>query len=83
MQFSIVQLVPRFQHQPLGSVFTVFSQFFVFQHTESFAGVIVAHHVRGVEDVAEFVASQAVEFGVGGVEFGAEYSIARRSGLKA
>jgi hypothetical protein len=38
--------------------------FVVLTNVEGFGGVVGAHHVGGVEDVAEFIASEAVEFGV-------------------
>jgi len=56
----------------LGAVFAVLFDFVVFEDAEGFAGEVGAVDVGGVEDVAEFVAGEAVEVGVVGVEFGAE-----------
>ena len=44
----------------------------VFEHAEGFGGVVGAAHVGGIEDVAQFVAREAVGAGVEGVEFGAK-----------
>ena len=56
----------------MGAVFAVFFDFVVFQDAEGFAGEVVAVDVGGVEDVAQLVAIEAVEFGVVGVELGAD-----------
>ena len=56
----------------MGAVFAVFLEVFVFQDAEGFGGVVGAHDVGGVEDVAEVIAGEAVEAGVVGVEFGSE-----------
>lgn len=36
----------------------------VLEHAESAAGVIVGHHIDGVEDVGQLIASEASEVGV-------------------
>ena len=69
-------MIPRFQHQALGAVFAELTHFVFLQHTKGLGGIIVAHYVAGVEDVAEFVAGEAVEAGVPSVEFGAQYRAA-------
>ncbi len=56
----------------MGAVFAVLAGFVVLEDAEGFGGVVGAHDVGGVEDVAEFVAGQAVEAGVVRVEFGAQ-----------
>ncbi|MCY1375616.1 hypothetical protein D9M69_630430 [compost metagenome] len=66
------QAPPSLQHQPLRAVFAELLQFLVLEHTEGFAGVAFAHDVGGVEDIAKFVAGEAVESGVVGVQFGAQ-----------
>ena len=66
------QPIPGRQHQPLGAVLAELALFVVLEHAERFAGVIGAHQVGWIEDVAQFVAAEAVEVGVGGVEFGSE-----------
>ena len=68
--------IPRRQHQPLRAVFAKLAQLLVLEHAEGFAGVVIAQHGGGVEDVAQFVAGQAVEAGVIGVELGAQLGAA-------
>ncbi len=70
------QPIPRLQHQALGAVFAELVEFGALEHAEGFAGVIGAHQVGGVEDIAQFVTAEAVEVGVGGVEFGSEQGAA-------
>ena len=60
----------------MGAVFAELFDFVVFEDAEGFAGEVGAVDVGGVEDVAEFVAGEAVEVGVVGVEFGAEVGTA-------
>ncbi|WP_197064825.1 hypothetical protein [Leptolyngbya sp. KIOST-1] len=56
----------------MGAVFAELFDVVVFEAAEGFAGEIGAVDVSGVEDVAEFVAGEAIEVGVVGIEFGAE-----------
>jgi len=56
----------------LRAVFAELLQLLVLEHAEGFAGVVLAHDVGGVEDVAQFFLGEAVESGVVGVEFGAQ-----------
>ena len=60
----------------MRAVLAKVAQLFVFKHAEGLAGVVVAQHVGGVEDVAQFVAGQAVEAGVISVELGAQLGAA-------
>ena len=60
----------------MGAVFAELFDFVVLEDAEGFAGEVGAVDVGGVEDVAEFVAGEAVEVGVVGVEFGAEVGTA-------
>ncbi len=60
----------------MGAVFAELFDFVVFENAEGFAGEVGTVDVGGVEDVAEFVAGEAVEVGVVGVEFGAEVGTA-------
>ena len=60
----------------MGAVLAELAEFVCFEHAERFAGVIGAHQVGWVEDGAQFVAAEAVEVGVIGVEFGSEQGAA-------
>jgi len=66
------ELIPRLQHQPPSPVLPIQPLLLLLQHPERLAREIGAVHVFGVEDVAQFIAGEAVEFGIVGVEFGAE-----------
>ncbi len=66
MQISRFQLIPCSQHESAGAVFAEFALLVVLVHEESFRGVIFAHYVGGVEDVAQFVAFGAQAVGVEG-----------------
>jgi hypothetical protein len=46
------------------------------EHPEGFTVVIGPHQVGGFEDVAQFVAAEAVEVGVVGVEVGSQQGAA-------
>jgi hypothetical protein len=70
------QPIPGLQHQPLRAVLAELAEFIVLEHAEGFAGVVGAHQVGWVEDVAQFVSAEAVEVGVIGIEFGSEQSSA-------
>jgi len=43
-----------------------------FENAEGFAGVIGAHHIGGVENVAQLIAAEAEEMDIEGIEFGAQ-----------
>ena len=75
--FLAKQPIPRLQHKALGAVFAELALFVGLEHAEGFAGVIGAHQVDGVEDVAQFVAAEAVEVGVEGEKFGLYHSAMR------
>jgi hypothetical protein len=64
------QPIPRLEHQPLGAVLAELADLVVLEHAEGFAGVIGAHYIGWIEDVAQLIATEAVELGVEGVEFG-------------
>ena len=70
------QPIPRLQHQPLGAVLTELAEFVGLEHAEGFAGVIGAHHIGGIKDVAQLIAIEAVEVGVVGIEFGPQQGAA-------
>ena len=70
------QPIPRLQHQPLRAVLPELTDLVVLEHPKGFAGVIGAHQVGGIQDVAQFFAGEAVEVGVVGVEFGSEQGAA-------
>ena len=72
MSFCFNHLIPGFEDEALGAVFAVFFGFVVFEDAEGFAGEVTSVDVGGIEDVAEFVAGQAIEIGVVGVKFGSE-----------
>lgn len=55
-----------------GWVWAIFFEFVVAEDAEGFAGEVGAVEVGGVEDVTQFVAGEAVEFGVVGIKFGAD-----------
>ncbi|MDT4840718.1 hypothetical protein FQZ97_745460 [compost metagenome] len=48
------------------------SQLLVLEHAEGFAGIVFAHDVGRVEDVAQFFLGKAVEFGVVLIQLGAQ-----------
>jgi len=66
------QAIPRFKDQPLGAVLAELAYLVVFEHAEGFAGVIGAHHIGGVENVAQLIAAEAEEMDIEGIEFGAQ-----------
>ena len=72
LSFGFKHLIPGFEDEALGAVFAVFCGFVVFEDAEGFAGEVASVDIGGVEDVAEFVAGQAIEICIVGVEFGAE-----------
>jgi hypothetical protein len=53
--------IPRFEDEALGAVVAVVFDVVIFEDAEGFGGVVGAVGVGGVEDVAEFVAGEAVE----------------------
>jgi hypothetical protein len=52
------------------------SGFLFFKHPEGFAGEVFAVNFLGVEDVAEFVAAEAIKVSIAGVELGADLGAA-------
>jgi len=66
------QPIPSLQHQSLRAVLAKQADLIVLEHSEGFAGVVGAHQVGWVEDIAQFVYGEAVEVCVVGVEFGSE-----------
>ena len=60
------------EDEGLGAEVAVEAEVVVFEAAEGFAGVVGAVGVGGVEDVAQFVAGEAIEAGVVRVEFRAE-----------
>lgn len=70
-QFPAFQSVPRLQHQPPGTVLAELPHLVVLEHAEGFGWVVRAHHLGGVEDVAQLVAREAIGTCVPGIEFGA------------
>jgi hypothetical protein len=58
----------------LGAVFAELLHLVVFEDTKGFAGEVGAVDVGGVEDVAEFVAGEAIEVDIVGINFGVENS---------
>ncbi len=61
------QPIPRLQHQPQGAVLTELAEFVGIEHAEGFAGIIGAHHIGWIEDVAQLIAIEAVEVGMKGL----------------
>ena len=53
----------------MGAVFAEFLELIFLEHAEGFAGVVGAHQIGGVEDVAQLITGQAVEMGVVGIQF--------------
>ncbi|WP_287462285.1 hypothetical protein [Accumulibacter sp.] len=51
--------------------FAELARFVVLEDAEGFGGVVGAHDVGGVENVAQFVTGEAVKASAGRVEFGA------------
>lgn len=70
------QPIPRLQHQPLCAVLAELADLVILEYAEGFAGVIGAHHISGIEDVAQLVESEAVGVGVVGIEFGPQQGAA-------
>ena len=60
----------------MRAVLAELADFVVLEHAEAFAGVIGAHHVGGIEDVAQLIAIEAVEVGIEGIEFGSSQNTA-------
>ncbi len=60
------------QHQPLGTILTKGVQLLFPEHPEGFGRIVFAHDIRRIEDVAQFIAGESVEFGVVGIEFAFE-----------
>ena len=70
------QPIPGLQHQPLAADLAELAEFVGLEHAEGFAGVIGAHHIGGIEDIAQSIAGEAVEVGVEGIEFGPQQGAA-------
>ena len=64
--------VPGFQDQAAGAVFAQGAHFVVLEPSEGLGRVIGALYVSGVENVAQFVAAEAVGAGIPCVEFRAQ-----------
>jgi hypothetical protein len=65
-------LIPLFQHQPSRPILPVLPHLLLLQHAEGFAWKVIAVHVFGIKDVAEFVAGEAIEPRIARVQFRAE-----------
>ena len=78
--FSLIvtskQPITSLKHQPLRTVLAELADLVVLEHAEGFAGVIGTHHISWVEDVAQLIASEAVEVRIEGIEFGAQQGAA-------
>src|SRR5215212_4312069 len=66
------ETVPRLQYQPLCPVFAELAHLAVLQHPERLAWIVRPRHIRGVEDVAQFVAPKAVQVSVVSVQLSAK-----------
>ena len=57
---GICLLIVGRQHQPRRAIFAIFGDFTFLKDAEGFARIVRAHHLFRVEDIAEFIARQAV-----------------------
>jgi len=62
-------LIPLFQHQPPRPILPVLLDLLLLQHAECLAWEIVAVHIFGIQDVAQFVAGETVEPRIVRVQF--------------
>lgn len=60
------------EDEAAGAVFAVAAEFVVLEDAEGFGGIVRAHHVPGVEHIAELVTAEAIGEGIPGIELGAE-----------
>jgi hypothetical protein len=68
--------IPRRQHQPPRSILAIQANLLLLEYPKRLAGEIRAIHIVWIEDVAQFVAGQAIELGDAGIEFGADLGAA-------
>ena len=85
--FVIAKAVPGIHHEALGAVFSVLTDFVVFEDAESFIDATWATDVFGVKDVAHIFGIKSVEMTDDGVEFcledGATFGVEREGLLGA
>jgi hypothetical protein len=62
------QPIPSLQDQPLRAVLAELADLAGLEHAEGFAGVIGAHQIGGIEDVAQLIAGEALEINVEDIE---------------
>jgi hypothetical protein len=67
-----MQAVPGLQDEAGRTVLAEAADFVVPEHAEGFGRVVWPVHVRGIEDVAQLVAAEAVGACVPGVQFGTQ-----------
>jgi hypothetical protein len=53
---ALLRLIPRIQHQAARAVLTVWADFLVLLHAESFAGEILTENFLRIDDLAQFIA---------------------------
>src|SRR5690348_11951949 len=63
-----MQLIPRFEHEALHAVLAELALFVLLENPEGLGGVLFAHDRRGIENVTELLACEAVEAGVPRIE---------------
>ena len=58
---SAFLFIPLLQHQPSRQILPVLAHLLLLQYAERLAWEVVAVHVFGIQDVAQFVAGETVE----------------------
>src|SRR5206468_12005789 len=66
----VFEPVPGCQHETGSAVLPKLPKLFLLQHTKGLRGKVRPIDVGRVENVAQFVAAEAVEVGVDSIEFG-------------
>ena len=62
------------EDEACSPVFAEIPDLVILEHTECLGGIVVALHVRRVENVAKFVPGEAIEHGIVCVQLGTEKS---------
>ena len=58
------QAIPGFENEALGAAFAEFLELIFLEQAQGFTGVVGAHQIGGVKDVAHLITGEAVEMGV-------------------
>ena len=66
------EFVVSFKDEPLSAVLAVFLDLALLQHAEGLAREVLPEDIFGIEDIAQFIAREAIQVRVVGVELGAQ-----------